>query len=202
MPNTDDVVRIAKAAVAARLAGQRTYAYGAHIFDLDTGGYCARFVRICHESALAIGDQEWSYRAANAVQMEARLRSASTQINRPVPGCIVALNRGTGGNGHIALYVGDGIIAENTSSASRGNPRAAGTKLTPLALVESRVTGYYLAVPRGSGLRVLGPTGAAIECDATDDRGTTVVALRPLAEALGLEVDAVNYPAIQLRRRG
>ena len=52
------IVSVAKAAVAARVAGKSTVTLGsgetAQSFNLAKGGYCARFVRQCCEVALGL----------------------------------------------------------------------------------------------------------------------------------------------------
>jgi hypothetical protein len=39
------------------------------------------------------------------------------------------------------------MVAENTSSGSRGDPRPAGTKITPLSAVVHELTGYARVLP-------------------------------------------------------
>jgi hypothetical protein len=48
--------------------------------------------------------------------------------------------------GHIVCFLGDGLVAENTSSTQRGDPRPAGAKISNLSDVDpdgSRRTGVY-----------------------------------------------------------
>jgi hypothetical protein len=124
----------------------------AQSLDLSTGGYCARFVRQVVETSLGLIPMTWQYRRANARLMERALRAAKLYVGKTLecaePGDIVGINLPASVEvGHIGIYVGlvHGVptIAENTSVASRGNPRRKGTKLTPWASVEKRVTGLY-----------------------------------------------------------
>lgn len=120
--------------------------------DLATGGYCARFVRQTIECALGLLPMSWEFRRANARLMERALRDAGLYVGRVLenaaPGDIVGINKPPWvAVGHIAIYVGEitgaPMIAENTSVAGRGKPRVPGTKLTPWADIERRVTGLY-----------------------------------------------------------
>lgn len=149
----DRVVRHALVAVKASQEGKESIYLGdgptAQRLDLRQGGYCARFVRQVYETACGFGEGRWKYAAGSALEMCEKLAAAGNTVgdHSLVPGDIIGINRNSGRYGHIALYVGkiDGkdCIAENTSSTTRGNPRAAGTKLTPLSDVIERVTGVY-----------------------------------------------------------
>ena len=149
----DCVVRNALAAVKASQEGKNYIYLGegptAQRLDLKQGGYCARFVRQVYETACGFGEGTWKYAAGSALEMCEKLAAAGHTVgdHSLVPGDIIGINRNSGPYGHIAIYVGkvDGkdCIAENTSSTTRGNPRSAGTKLTPLSDVIERVTGVY-----------------------------------------------------------
>jgi hypothetical protein len=153
-PTRRDVFNIAYQAVQQRLAGDRRWTPpGGQTFVLDKGGYCARFVRQCYETAMGIAAFSWEYAAPNARAMEYNLKQAGLEVDEPQPGDIVCLNDQSYKYGHIAIYawvipppVGIpkvGGVFENTSSAHRGNPRVPGTKWTPFSLVEGNVSGYY-----------------------------------------------------------
>jgi hypothetical protein len=142
-----DVVRIARQAVAQRLAGDTSWEHNGVKFDLDAGGYCARFVRQCHDAALGQGEMVWAYKSPTAWDMEIVLRAAGLRTSNPQPGDILCINGAGCRPGHIGIYLGNGEYAENTSSSTRGNPRAAGTKISPISAVADRVTGYYAALP-------------------------------------------------------
>lgn len=146
MSIASDVARIAAAAAAAHAQGKGSTRISINgvLFNLAERGYCARFVRQCHEAALKIPERTWAYAAANALQMEAALRRAGTAVvGEPRPGDVVAINRNSGANGHIGIVVGGGYFCENTSSTSRGP----GTVRSALSLVAARITGYYRPYP-------------------------------------------------------
>ncbi len=147
MPTTSDIARIAREAGEAGKRGDRTYSHNGVIFDLRKGGYCARFVRQVHESVLGLPPMSWAFAAPTARVMENLLRAAGRQVTgAPRPGDILAVNGGSGSYGHIGIYLGGGLFAENTSSA-----RGPGTTISNVSLVQSRVTGYYRALPLPTG---------------------------------------------------
>jgi hypothetical protein len=147
MASLEDVARVAEAAGRAGDAGKSRYEHNGIIFDLDERGYCARFVRQVHEAALNTGAWNWPHNAPHARAMERKLEAAGLRVTDPKPGDIVAVNGGGGQYGHIAIFIGGGRIAENTSSTSRGP----GTTISALSDVASRVTGYYRAAPEAVG---------------------------------------------------
>jgi hypothetical protein len=152
MAEQSAVADAAEKAAAARKAGKQVLTIGWVRFDLATAGMCSQFTRECSEAAAAVHEHTLAWFGANAVQTEALLKKAGMQVPVPIRGCLIALNRNSGANGHIAvvLSVNPIIVAENTISATRGDPRAPGTKITPLSVIEAskpRVTGYYLSVP-------------------------------------------------------
>jgi len=194
------VVEVAKAAAKAHAAGARTYTAHQHadgtgvsqVMDLVTGGMCNRFVRQCFEVALGIPEQTWVYRAGRAVWTLDSLDAAGKGVGDAMqPGDIVGIH--TGKFGHIAIYVGAGMVAENTSSNTRGMPRQAGTKVTPYSALAERVTGIYRLAEPGIlvTLRTLAP---APEVRVTDKAriidGRAWAPVREMAQGLGLRVDA------------
>jgi len=199
------VVEIAKAAAKAHAAGARTYTAHQHIngtgasqvLDLVTGGMCNRFVRQVYEVALGLNEQTWPYRAGRAIwtldSLEADRKGVEIGTMGDLqPGDIVGIHTGT--YGHIAIYVGDGMIAENTSSKTRGNPRKIGTKLTPCDDIWDRVTGIYRLA--NTGIRVVWKSSVPGAGDrlVTDDAriidGRAWAPVREMAVGLGLRVDA------------
>ena len=101
-------------------------------FDLLTGGRCQEFVRECFESALGWPARSWAYAAPSAkVALQRMTRDGFRVTGPPRKGDVIGHCSGT--YGHIAIVVDAKTCAENTSSARRGNPMRAGTKLTPLA---------------------------------------------------------------------
>lgn len=197
-----NVVRIAKAAAKANAAGARSYTAHQHadgtgesqVLDLVTGGMCNRFVRQCFEVALGIPEQTWLYRAGRAVWTLDTLRAAGKAtsvagVGDLEPGDIVGLRGGV--FGHIAIYVGGGQIAENTSSNKRGTPRQ-GTRLTPYEDIARRVTEVYrLAEP---GITIVRHSAKAGDVTLTTDArmidGRAWAPVREMAQGLGFRVDA------------
>lgn len=149
MATKADVVRIARAAVQHRRNGAQTYTVGRVTLNLTQGGMCARFVRQVHEAALGLSEFAWQYRAPNAFEMERNLRAAGLRTSNPQPGDVACFNTAGTPPGHIGIYLGNGEVAENTSSGSRGDPRAPGTKISTLASMggAARVSGYYAVLP-------------------------------------------------------
>lgn len=198
------VVEIAVGAARAHQAGATVWTPPgvAHPqkFDLRTGGMCNRFVRQVHETALGLRPFSWPYRAGRAIRTLDALDAAGFGIGRPAvsalrPGDIIGNRSGTAG--HIAIFVGvlDGVptIAENTSSATRGNPRRAGTKLTALADMTWTVA-YRLAAeaeePAAPGPERIPVYVDGVHVDEGELHGNrTMIGLRKILEAAGCEVD-------------
>ena len=159
MPTQKLVADIAREVVEAKLRGLTVYHRGHVEVDLTESGMCARFVRECHEMAADAQEQTWPCRATDAKGIEANLRAGHYLVDTPQPGDICCLNRQSGKWGHIAIWLGDGLVAENTSCGSRGNPRNPGHKITPLtAIGASRVTcwaRYYPAAPAQAAIRLI-----------------------------------------------
>lgn len=149
----DRVVGYALAAARASQQGETSIRLGAgpsaQDLLLKRGGYCARFVRQVYETACDFGEYRWKHGARTALGMCDGLAAEGHEVtdHSLIPGDIVGINRHSGPYGHVAIYVGKiegkDIIAENTSSGSRGDPRRPGTKLTPYADIAHRVTGVY-----------------------------------------------------------
>ena len=108
----------------------------------------------------------------------------------PIPGDIIGLNKQSHWAGHIGIFIGGGLFAENTSSSSRGDPRAAGTKISPISAVLSELSGYFRPFESDSIRLILqkadGPY--VIACNLKVEGGVSRVDLRAVAEALGFEV--------------
>jgi len=138
------VADIAEQAVTARRGGMSIVTINGTMFDLDTGGWCARFVRQCHEAAIGGGEWAWEFGSATAYEMERKLILAEKIVDDPVAGDIVGMSTAGKPPGHVAIYAGGGYIYENTS-ATRGTPSAPGTKLSKLG--SSSVTNYYRVLP-------------------------------------------------------
>ena len=150
MATVDDVRRVAREVVAARVAGKTSHRIGAVTFDLRDRGYCLRFVREVHEAALGLHEFDWPFAAQYAIQCDYRLRRAGAAVAERESPEIVCFNRGkpeSATPGHIGIYLGQGLVAENTISASRGTPRAAGTKISTLGEVGSSRAMFFRTVP-------------------------------------------------------
>lgn len=146
MATGKDVADVAEKVVGYRRAGLRSCVVGLVTFDITESGMCARFVRECHEAALGHAEQTWPYRGARALDVNDNLKAAGLTVTDRQRGDVVCFSGGE--YGHIVVWLGDGLVAENTSSSKRGDPRAAGTKITPLADIgTSRIIGWYRPLP-------------------------------------------------------
>lgn len=142
------VVARAIEAVQARLGGATSVSLGTgkarQTFDLDTGGYCNRFMRQVFETALGLPPFGWYFGASKACQTLKKLKPYQVPLGDRRPGDILGF---AGDRGHICIYLGrefdpnKELVAENTSSGSRGYPTAPGTKVTRFDTLKPRVTG-------------------------------------------------------------
>ena len=148
------VLRRAAEAVLARVAGRTAvwvggYSPTAQKLDLIAGGWCNRFVRQCFETALGRRPFSWYFGAARACLTLRKLEKYRVPLAQRQPGDILGF---PGNPGHICIYLGrtfdakKELIAENTS-ATRGWPRAPGTKVTAYKTLAGRVTGCYRLFP-------------------------------------------------------
>lgn len=113
-------------------------------FDLTDTAMCARFVRECHEAALGQEEYTWEYRAADARQMERKLKDADVVTTEPERGDVVCFNINAGEFGHVGIYLGGSRYAENTSSQTRGP----GFVISTLPQIgRHRISGYYSPMP-------------------------------------------------------
>jgi hypothetical protein len=146
----DDVRRVAREVVAARVAGKTSHQIGSVKFDLTESSMCLRFVRECHEAALGLHEQEWAYRAAYAIQTDYMLRRAGLGADHPEHADVVCFNKGhseLARPGHIGIYLGDGLVAENTVNGKRGTPRARGTKISTLDEIGRSRAMFFQTLP-------------------------------------------------------
>jgi cell wall-associated NlpC family hydrolase len=133
--------------------GAKTYTV---TMDLDTGGYCNRFVRQVYEQVLGLAPKAWRFRGDKAVDTCHLLAAAGLELPAGAklqPGDILGWPDRCLPWGHIGIYVGawfgDGrkLVAENTTSDKRGCPVREGTKYTQL-----------VNMPKGRHVYRLGPT--------------------------------------------
>ncbi len=146
MATGNDVADIAEQVVAARRRGLTSFKVGKVTLNLTESGMCARFVRQCHEAAMGQGEQTWPYRGDRALAVNANLLAAGLGVGDRRRGDVICF---VGGEyGHIVIWLGDGMVAENTISGKRGNPRDPGTKITPLVEIgTARIIGWYRPLP-------------------------------------------------------
>lgn len=209
------VVDVARRVVAARKAGNQYVAINKTRFNTLEKGWCARFVRQVHEAACNLADgimtsSHGGPHACCASATEVNLRGSGYKVASAVPGAIVCFNNPASGGkcstcgravGHIGIYLGDGLVAENTSSAKRGDPRAAGTKITKLSDIgASRVSGYYAVLPAAAGAApgyVEGPVKCMVAVpDDTQPDGLRYVALRGILDDGTTYVEQREYTAM------
>ena len=78
-------------------------------------GYCQRFVRQVVQSVVGDRyDHVWSDSAATTARA---CRAAGLAVDgEPQPGDLLYKTAGSGGYGHVGIYVGDGRVAENSST--------------------------------------------------------------------------------------
>ncbi len=197
------VIELAIEAAKAHKAGATTYRAtefkdGNGVeqkLDLTTGGMCNRFVRQVFEVGLGLDEQMWPYRAGRAIWTIDSLQAAGLGIRERdaadlKPGDVVGIHQGT--FGHIAIYVGDGLVAENTSSDTRGTPRCKGTKLTPYSELRDRVTHVFRLAETGIVVVRQSGTAGAVEVTRRAQliNGEAWGPVREMAAALGYAVDA------------
>lgn len=184
-----DVRRVAREVVAAREAGKRSHKIGQVTFDLTESGMCNRFVRECHEAAAGLGEQEWPYRANYAIQTDYKLRRAGFETSSPESADVVCFNRGkeeSATPGHIGIYLGGGLVAENTSCGSRGEPRRAGTKISTIAEIGRSRAQYFATVAMAIAKPLtLSVEGEVIEVGEWIQNGISYAPIGRLVQALG-----------------
>ena len=138
-----DVVAIARSVVDSRVRGEKYCTYNGITFNLRKGGMCSRFCRQVHEAAANVGNYGLAgYFGGYAVTTEKmcleQVRKGNAvkydALSEAPPGSMIFFYMPRQGvkPGHVAIWLGNNTIAENTSSGSRGTPRAPGTKITHL----------------------------------------------------------------------
>lgn len=147
----DAVVKRAGDAVRQRQHGKTSWTIGWQKFDLETGGYCNRFVRQVFETSLGMGAFGWYFGDATARKTLDKLKPYVLPNGAKLQeGDIIGWYDGSGPYGHIAIYIGGEkeLIAENTS-AKRGDPKNPGTKVTRLANCRTGWKAYRLFPTEG-----------------------------------------------------
>lgn len=140
--------RLARIAAVARAAAQAAQQHGeADAVEVEgreisavPGGMCCKFARQCHELAAGLPDHGWPFASPSAADTEKLLREANRQVGGAIPGAVGFWDDGT--VGHIVVCLGNGLVAENTSSW-RGDPSRPGTKVTSLQEVRRFHGGDY-----------------------------------------------------------
>jgi cell wall-associated NlpC family hydrolase len=134
------VVAAARKFVDGRIAGKDTITIGKVTHEPNVGGRCSQFCRESFQAGTGRPESDTAGLFGGSAKETARLmRGEGFSVGNTSdlqPGDF--LYRGNGPYGHIAMYVGTDvpghegvhIIAENTSSGTRGVPRAPGTKYT------------------------------------------------------------------------
>jgi len=152
-----DAANIARAAAYAHERdGLSHISINGEAFDLIAGGWCSRFARKVCAAVTGIEWPPWAGRFA--VWTERNLHQQDFAVDEPEPGDLVCFNALTyhkfgrhavwgwpvwkvkvnGAVGHIGVFLGDGLFAENTSSS-----RGPGTVISDLSRMASRISGYY-----------------------------------------------------------
>ena len=197
-PTADLVAKIARNAADSKQAGQSRMSYNGVQFDLVAGGWCLRFVRQCYAAAQRAVDPSCDERDYDAFPWLNRYASQACRTlqkggrgtfgafgptSEPSPGDIIGISPGYTVPGHIGIFLGRGLFAENTSSTARGP----GTVISEIEEVQSRVTGYYrvLSSVAQEDLKVVAPDGTVIGCAPHWDDERIICTARPLIEALG-----------------
>jgi hypothetical protein len=187
------VLEVAQAVCRAHRQGRTETTLHGVTFDLDTTGWCGRFVRQCYLAAYRKHDPGWpefgfGWLASDAWQACIKLHEQGYQVADPEPGDIVGLNVGltAASHGHIGIWLGN-TIAENTSRDGLG------TVETPAAQLSHRISGYYAVLPRletTPGLAVVYPSdiehAKRVDCNPfIGDDGRMYGQVAPLTTAFG-----------------
>ena len=145
------IVSRATEIVKARQNGKTSIVRGGQKFDLEQGGFCNRFIRQVVETALTLSPFSWYFGDTTARRTLDKLEPYKLEQGTTLQaGDIIGWYDGSGPYGHIALYIGTEkkLIAENTS-ATRGDPKPPGTKVTRLANCRTGWKAYRLFPTEG-----------------------------------------------------
>lgn len=218
-----DMARIAREVVAGRKRGLQFVTINGVDFNTLERGWCSKYVRQAHHAVTGVEWPTWA--GLFAVWTERNLARMGARVSQPNPGDIVCFNateyarlgrdriwnaaaqsiRDWSAQGHIGVWVGNGEVAENTASGTRGDPRAAGTKISKLSEIGAhRVSGCYAVLPTVSeapeedAVKLLHETEEGINLLTAEGRiiGDRLwVPARNVLESLGYTVDATKLKA-------
>lgn len=153
---------------------------------------------------LLTGEKLWPVAISNAKLAYAKLAPTMAVTVKPQPGDLLFWPD-NGDDGHVAVYVGDGVMLENTSgkrgkkllgALRAGTTIPAGAKLIrpPFIVAEPLEPTEPEAAPEPADapLVVIEPWGGRphVVIPAENKNGTLHVPVRALAEALGFKVEA------------
>ena len=133
MATVKDVREVALAVATLAGQGATEATKNGRDFDLTETGMCMRFTRQVEEAAQDLSPFAWPWARHYAIQADFAMRDKGLRTDDHERADVVCFNANKPAGatpGHIACYLGGGMVAENTSSASRGIPEHAGTKLT------------------------------------------------------------------------
>jgi len=228
MATKETVVSVARDVVQRRVEGAETYDRDGHHFilgpvykDGKVVGYCSRFVRQTYEVAEGLPEQGlsvlnggWASDTARHTEEQLKKRGLAVQRSLAKPGDIICMNLRNGPYGHIAIWLGNNTVAENTSSGSRGTPRAPGTKITVMSDgMWSHFSGFYAVLPSAVQTPPQDPAptgqpkyavvlkGSVIPCAPQLEKdGHMTLLAEPYLKALG--ADVATIPAGVIHRNG
>ncbi len=187
-----NMAEIAEQIVAARKRGDTKATLNGIVFALTERGMCSKFVRQCYESAVRGHDHQFDLLfGGTARETERKLQAANKAYLGPmVRGDVVCFNNQASTAGHIGICLGDCVIAENTISGTRGDPRSPGTKATPMESIgEHRISGVYRLIVNPSYTYADGPVQVAWLQERTWEgrlwEGKTYVLLQDVCRVTG-----------------
>jgi hypothetical protein len=172
-----EVRQVAQTAAEEAERGRLHFAADGVTFDLTEKGFCNRFVRQVHEAALGLAAFAWPWARRYAIWTDFDMRAAELEVPNPEQADIVCFDGTAPRNatpGHIGIYLGGGLVAENTSSGRRGKPRRAGTKISRIEEIDPSGTRrrFFRTVPlavaevpagyQDGPVTILGPSGGVV----------------------------------------
>ncbi len=145
-------------------------------------GYCQRFVRQVVQRAL--GDQFDHLWAESAKATAQRcLEAGLAVVGEPQPGDLLYRTSGSGGYGHVGIYVGDDRVAENSSTKIGRVQGAKGFR----TLRQFGAVDVLVRLDQAEAWTVVFPDGQVLP--GVESGGAVFVAARAWATALGLPIE-------------